>query len=218
MMQMEIKFDAEELNRKLTKYVQVSKKVPAEAINKKLKDVALQATKTTKAASKEQIRAERMAPSRVNANAPLQAILLNSKVASGWEWNKLNLRTNPAEMQVEVEKAVKKAERSANFIRAGWKKAADKMRQWVKEIGGEPPVDTNIQARGDGLGKAKPAVENDAWIVEGSVTNSVHGKNNSPKIQHLAEVGAQAAVQRVIADMDVYLERKAKEALQSAGL
>jgi hypothetical protein len=129
----------------------------------------------------------------------------------------MNARGNPAKAEAMVEKAVRKAERSANFIRAGWKTGSNKMKSAVKEIAGSPTEDTNVYVRGQNLGRAKPAYNNDADYVEASITNAVQGDGN-PNIHRVAEDGAQQAKLKVLADIDVYLERKNREAMQKAGI
>lgn len=208
MIEANIETDIEQLERKVISYSKFTKKTLPEVINKKLFDTGLRATSTTKAATRQQIRADRLKGSKIAPNAPIQAILINKKRGKG---NGLN----GAKMAVAVEKAIRLAERSANFIRAGWKKSANDMRPYVKSTAGSPRAESfPMRNGGVGLGKAIPAIESDAYIATGEIINKVKGPE---KVAHIKEVGKAAAIQVVVADMDIYLERKMTEAKEAAG-
>jgi hypothetical protein len=209
-------YDCSDFTWKMEDYIEKSGKVPSEAVNKKTMDACYWSTKETFATTKEQIERDRMAPSRINPNAPVQAILSNTKRLNP-NWKPVNPRANPGRMDAIVQRGINKAKRSANFVKAGWKKAGDKMRQAVKDLEGIPATDSNIRARGDGLGRAQPAFNNDAGIVEATATNAVHGKTHDPKIQDVARQGADKGVTHVLQDIDIYLERKNKKPLEEAG-
>jgi len=204
----QLEFDIEKLSQKVVAYTKFSKKALPEVINKKLYDIGLRSTGTTKAATRQQIRADRLKASAKYAPAPLQAILINKRRGKG------NGLTG-SKMASAVEKAIRTAERSANFIRAGWKKAANEMRPFVKSLAGSPRSENvSLKNGGAGLGVAKPAVENDAFLAVGEIINKVKGPD---KVTHIKELGKEAAVSIVLADMDIYLERKMAEVREASG-
>jgi len=122
-------------------------------------------------------------------------------------------------MARELEKLIKKRQRAVNFVRAGWKNAIiileDYLRKkgelnFVKRWASSAPVDKetlkfkNFQR----LGKATPALIERQGRVYGEIQNDIGGKTPNAQLNQIKEQGLQAAVNKEIASMRVYIERK----------
>jgi hypothetical protein len=212
---MNIRMDTRAFDAALKKYIEVSKKIPSEVINTKAYSVACKAVSTTATTDTSKIEAQLRAPSKTSGKAPVGAILVNIKRKS----KGLPGVTGP-KMDTELNKYIRARKRTANFLRAGWIPAIQELAKFIKSKAGTPrykKLKTHGSPKGGGRG-AKTG-----WKVSAEIFNTVSGgkprpnidnKGSAAKVATELERGLKKALNFVMADMQVYIERKVKQATQ----
>ena len=207
--------DTREFDRVLDEYMVFQKRTPADVINGKLYYIARNATMTTKAANKGTIETELRGNAK-SYEVPLAAILVNAQL--GKEGKK---GLNGPKMAKAVEKLIRKRKASVNFVRSGWKNAIVILENYMKSKGellfvrrwaGTAPVDkaTMRKKNIEKLGKATVARIERGPRVWGEIQNDIGGADDGNKatLEQVKQHGLQEAVNKEVASMRVYLERK----------
>jgi hypothetical protein len=170
---------------------------------------------TTKHADKGVIETELKGKAR-DYDAPLAAIIVNSQLKAKGEPG-----LTGEKMATAIEKLIRRRKASINFVRAGWKNAIlmleDYMRSkgelnFVKRYAVSAPVDKEtLKKKGyEKLGKATVARIERSPRVWGEIQNDVSGKegSNTTGLENVKNEGLQKAINKEIASMRIYLERK----------
>jgi hypothetical protein len=209
--------DTKDFNKVLDDYMVFQKRTPADVINGKLFYIARHATMTTKHADKEAIESELRGPSRDYPNVPLGAILVNKQLR---EQGKSGV--SGESMTKAFEKLIKKRKQSVNFVRAGWKNAILMLESYMRSKGelqfvnrwkSTAPLDKEtMKKKGhEKLGKATVARVERGPRVWGEIQNDVsgtEGKGDKARLHQVKQDGLQKAVDKEVASMRIYLERK----------
>jgi|ERR1041385_1626736 hypothetical protein len=210
----EMSLDTTEFDKVFAEYMTFQKRLPADVVNAKLYYIARNATMTTKRASKDDI-ATKLHGKADKYNAPLGALIVNKQLKAKGEKGITGSR-----MARELEKLIKRRQRAINFVRAGWKNAIvileNYLRQkgelnFVKRWASSAPADKQTLRfkNFERLGKAHPAlVERQSGRVYGEIQNDIGGKTPNAYLTQIKETGLQAAVNKEIASMRIYIERK----------
>ena len=207
--------DTKEFNRVLGDYMVFQKRLPADVVNAKLYYVARNATMTTKHSDKGTIEAELRGQAK-EYNAPLAAVIVNSQLKAK---GKKGLR-GPS-MERAIEKLIKQRKATVNFVRSGWKNAILMLETYMRQKGelnfvrrwaSTAPVDkeTLRKKNFEKLGKATVARIERSPRVWGEIQNDIGGAKgtNIAKLEHIKQEGLQKAINKEVASMRVYLERK----------
>ena len=213
-MQLTLKVDTSQLNSKLKEYMNYSRRSLSEAVNQHAYYIARNAVNSTRAATKEEIKRDLEAASNKYPSVPLAAILVNKKRR---EDGKPGL--SGTKMTTEIERFIRKAQASRNFLRAGWIPAVKKLEGMVKQRGG-PKMVSGVKIKGVAKGGAKPAISSsylNRFVCK--IWNSVFGgKKANPRVTRYLEEGAQIAINLEIASMQKYIEKKQAEAAHRSNL
>lgn len=207
-----VSLDTKDFDKALEEYTRFSKKAPSEIINSKLFFIARQATFTTKAADKNAIRAELEAPSIVNPNVSLAVVLSQKREMAK---NGQGLPAN--KIASAVKKFIGARTRSVNFLRSGWLPAIRILENAVKR--GDitfarrfaPAQNRAVKQYGEDKGRARYA-RPDVDRTYGEIENDIQGSSNSDKVNQILFNGLQQAVNKEVASMRQYIERKYNEA------
>ena len=206
---MKIEVDTKDFDIKLKEYMKYTKRTVPKIISTKLYYIARNATLTTVKTPTARVRMELLLPSRVNADVPLAAILVQKKRKQ--EGNK---GLHGDKMRVAVDKFIRGREKCTAFLRSGWIPAIKKLALFADKVG-QPAMDSKVKPLGAVKGGAEIPLERDNWVAEGEIWNSVYGgdkKNNNPdRIEKLLTEGLQEAIKMETASMEVYIKRKMDE-------
>lgn len=204
--------DTRDFDKVFSEYMAFSKRTPADAVNTKLYYIARNATMTTKHSDPTKIESELRGPSEKYPKAPLAAILVNAQLKAKGED-----RIAGQKMTKAIEKLIKRRKASINFVRSGWKNAIKTLETYLRSKGEfgfarrwQPPVDnaTMKKKTTSDMGKAIYARTERGPRVWGEIENSV---GNEESITPIKEMGLQLAVNKEVASMRVYIERKLNE-------
>lgn len=204
MVNLNIKVDSKSFDKAYKDYIAFSKKSVEEIANKTVFEVAKLATTTTKTTPKEQIASE--LKQTVKNGAPLAALIVNrDRKAKG------RRGLYGPSMAKAVDSLIKRRQRTAKFVAAGWIAAVRAIAPFVRQKAGSPMPTGKAKSS---LGGALPA-RNVAGKASSVIWNSVFGgKGKDSKPQKVTDVelqGLEQAVRRKTADMLVYINRKLKE-------
>lgn len=205
-MDMSIKVDTREFDKAMKEYMKYTKRTIVESINQHAYYIARNATLTTKAATKEEIRKDMEAASRKYPNISVAAILTNMerkrKGLKGLYGDRL---TNA------IEAFIKRRERARNFLRSGWIPAIKRLEKSVPKKGGTA-IPPNTKRRRAMYGGATPAISTFSRKVIASIWNSSVGKKTTEKAIHYLETGMDKAIAMEIKSMMSYIQKKMDEA------
>jgi hypothetical protein len=213
----DISLDTRQFEKKMNEYLQYTKRGVSEALNQKAYFIARNAVGTTKAATKEEIESDLRAASKKYPRAPSAAILVNRE---------RGMKGLPglcgAKMIRAVERFIRKRQAHRNFLRSGWIPAIKKLEPLVEQKRG-PSLASTVSSGRSALGPGKayyggvsPAKVSISPVV--AIWNSINTKTNLAKVKNFLIEGLRKAIDMEIASMDVYIERKLKEAARKAGI
>lgn len=210
-------FDTKAFDKAFDEYLKFSKKAVPDIINAKLYYIARNATTTTQHSDKGKIASELREPSRINPNVPIAAILVNKQLRA-----KKEKGLSGSAMTQAVNKFIRKRQASVNFIRSGWKNAIKQLEAYlsysgelgfVKRYGGSSKVDTQTMNKrvAKSSGQAIPApIRSSSARVYGEIQNNLGG-DGKPSLEKIKTEGLQEAINREVASMRLYIERKLNE-------
>lgn len=213
---MDAHLDTKEFDRVLAAYKQFTKRSVAEICNAKAYFVAKQAILDTVKSDKTKITNELNSPSKIAPNVPLAAIIVNKRAKAA---GKSGLFGNA--MKSAIKKLIGARNRSINFLRSGWIPAIKLLDYHLKS--GDisfsrrymPKSDNKTKQYGQPKGSAIYARKNTEKTFA-QITNSVSGgKHNSDnsQVNPLILQGLQKAINKEVASMRIYIERKYNEFL-----
>lgn len=194
-----IKVDSRDFDRAYADYIAFSKKSLEEIANKTVFEVAKLSTTTTKTTPKEQIESE------------LRADNLGGKIVNRDRKVKGKKGLYGEVMEKAVAKLIKRRQRTAKFVAAGWIAAVKAIAPWVKAKGGTPMPTGKAKSS---LGGAQAARQANNKATAAIWNNVLGGKGDGSKPERVTEVekeGLDKAVARKTADMYVYINRKLAE-------
>lgn len=206
-MHLNVRIDTTDFDKMFKEYMKYTSRTLVEAVNQHAYYTARNATFTTKAATKEQIRQDLEANSQDYTGVPLAAILVNKqrKIAG-----KKGL--NGEKMARAVETFIRKRQASRNFLRAGWIPAIKALEKVVPKKGGHKiPAGTKVKGRPKGGGSA---ARFSGFKAVASIWNSVFGgkKKASGNVTILISEGAEQALKLEAESMKKYIEQKLAKA------
>jgi hypothetical protein len=205
MVNLNIKVDSNSFDKAYKDYIGFSKKSLEDIANKTVFEIAKIATTTTKTTPKEQIASE-LRQGANSYNAPLAAILVNKQ-----RGNKGKKGLFGPVMAKAVESLIKRRQRTAKFVAAGWIAAVRAIAPFVKDkTGALMPVGKPKSS----LGGALPArnINNKASAVIWNNVFGGKGKGSKPARVTAVELdGLTKAVNIKVKDMYVYINRKLSE-------
>lgn len=201
--------DTRQFDKTLKEYMQFTKRSVAEVANAKCWFIARNATNTTKAVDRSKIDAELDAPSRINPEAPLAAILVNKQLRG-----KGMKGVSGSQMQAAIKKLKAARKRSINFLRSGWLPAVRILEYHLKkgDIQFSKRYAPKLNRQTKQFGREKGAAiyarpERERTFAE--IENAVYGgKKPSPRVHDLIVEGLQKAITQEVASMKTYIERK----------
>lgn len=205
-----------EFNKVLAEYMKWTRQQPSEVVNAKMYFIALNALQTTKAADPSQIRGELSVPSQKNPNISLGEILTLKDLNQRGKIPK-RTKTLVKNMGKYISKFINRRISHINFLRSGWLPAIKKLDYWNRK--GDyvftkrwaPKLNRAVKQFGKEKGDVIPAKPFN-YRVKGILSNFVgEDKQASKTVDPILLDGAKKALQREIASMRTYLERKYKE-------
>ena len=214
MIDVKVTVDTSAFDKTFAEYMQFNKRQPAEIVNAKLYFIALNALSTTKNVDGGKIRAEMNQPSKNNPKVTLGELLtiINLK-----KRNKMPKKSSTYNKNIanNIEKFIKNRISHINFLRSGWLPAIKKLDFWNRK--GDinfskrfaPKKPAGIKQIGKDKGDVFPAKLEQA-IARGTIINSVgiSGKAATPTVQPILQAGLDAAIQKEVASMKIYIEKK----------
>ncbi len=211
---LDIQVDTREFNKAWREYQTFNKRALPTIVNMKTYFIARNAVNTTPAVDKAIIEAQLRSVSSRHSPAPLGAILINKMRGSKGEKGLFGKR-----MASELNKFIRIRNRSINFLRSGWISAIKAIEPFIEKKSGPPYKKSKIL--GQHKGGAKAAVKSMTnWMCKASIWNSVvggkknHGldkKNDYNKVKKILTLGLQLAINKEVASMKQYVEKKLKE-------
>jgi hypothetical protein len=209
MFKLDVKVNTRDFDRAFAEYKKNCSREISEAVVTKAYYIARNAVNTTSTADGEKIKAELLTHSQVNPDAPLAAILVNTKRGKD---GKKGLQGEA--MKTAMEKFIRARERSKNWLRSGWIAAIKEIEPYVKSKGSAPNYDKKVKVKGAPKGGAKVG-SLQSWRPFAKIWNSVYG-NKKPgseaKVTPILEEGLQKAVDKETASMIQYIEKKLQKA------
>lgn len=200
-MKLDVKVDDREFKRVFAEYKKNCKREIEEIVFKKTYFVARNAVLTTPTADDAKIKSDLMSPSNTDAAAPIVALLVNKQRA-----NTGKKGLNGSEMQDAIDKFIRARQRTKNWLRSGWIKAIKKMEQYLPNKGGGAKIP---RIKDKGFGGA--SVRRSGWNPSASIWNSIYGNikaGSEAKVTPILEKGLQEAVDKEVASMQQYIEKK----------
>jgi hypothetical protein len=207
--------DTKEFDKVLDAYMVFQKRAPADVINTKLYYIARNATSLTKHSDKGKIETELRGKAR-DYDAPLAAVMINSQLGAKGEKGLYGPK-----MEKAISKLIRQRKASVNFVRSGWKNAIVMLEAYLRQKGeltfarrwqSTAPVDkaTMSKKNFEKLGKATVARIERGPRVWGEIQNDIGGKDSGHKAElaNIKQDGLQKAVDKEVASMRVYLDRK----------
>lgn len=208
-MDFKVEVDMKRFDDVFKDYMYFSKKQPAEIVNAKLYFIALESMNLTKKADGNAIRSQLSKPSHKNPKLTLGQILAYADLKKRGKMPKKS-RT----LAGKVEKFIKRRIHNIQFLRSGWIPAMKKLDFWnkrgdirfVKRYAPKKPE--GIKTYGKEKGSANPAALNESR-VRGWIENWIgQGKQASKTVTNILRDGLQKGVNKEIASMRIYIEKK----------
>lgn len=199
-----VRVDTREFSRTLKKYMSVSKRSLAEAINQKGFSVSINAVRFTRRADKKQI-AHTLRQVANERGAPLAALIINNGAKKGsaskpWYYG--------ADMAEAIKKLIEKRQRAVNFLRAGWLPAVT---VFASAIGKTPTKNAVkfIQRYGihGGATKARPGIKVFAELWNMAFNHKTGTENG----MQFAEKGLAFAMAKEAASMKRHIEKELRK-------
>lgn len=203
----------------------------ATIVNTKAYFIARNAVMLTSKVDKEKVKNSLMASSKIAPNAPIAALIVNKErgfKASGDAFMNSGKKDKKVtkgaglygdKMKTAIEKLIRIRQRTVNYLRSGWVPAVKQIERMVPKKGGRPKMD-NIKPKGKDKGGGSPAPSSGGWKVSATIWNSVFGftkthglkKRNKPsEVVAILEKGMQKAIDKEVASMKEYVEKKLAE-------
>ncbi len=200
-------FDDREFQRAFNELLKLpTSKAPEEIAIKKCWFIARNAVNQTDAATKEEIEADLLKPSAVNPNAPIAAILVNSKRAATGKTKTSRKGLSGPRMQAAMQKLIRARQATRNFVKSGAVAMARALAPFVKKKGGAPKMES-VKIKGRPKGGA--SVQRGLWKASVEIFNDVRGgKVLSPIVEKVALEGLEKGAAMELKDMKEYIEKK----------
>lgn len=201
--------DLSDFNKKMDEYVKFNKRNISEIINAKLFFIARNAVNNTKKVDRAKIKNELMAPSRVNPQVPLAAILVNKERKRNGSKG-----LNGSELKNAIKTFINRRISSIGFLKSGWLPAIRVLDTILRNSGGfrgAPRLEAGATKyqRGKDKGHAIPAKPTPKTY--GEIENEIYAKGSAEANSVMME-GLQRAINQEVASMERYIEDKMKKA------
>lgn len=207
-----ITVDTREFNRVFKQYMELTKKDLKDIVNTKAYFIARNAVQLTDTVATKKVEEELRKPSNTNVNAPVAAIIVQKNKKAKGEYGVYGAR-----MTTEINKLIRIRKRTVNFLKAGWIPAIKALEVIVPSKSG--PSYRKPLVKGKPKGGGIPARSN-TWSPVATIWNEVlggiakHGLNktrNVSKVQSIISQGLQKAINKEIASMRQYVEKKLQQ-------
>ena len=188
--------DMADFNKKFKEYMKLTSRTLQDACNQKLFDICRFALKDTAKADSSHIRQQMDAMSKKYPErtlAEMIAIMRNR----GKEFN----------LDEEARRVTSKAVGAAGYTRSGWIKPMVAIAPYI----GKHSVTASGVSKHIGPGGANPAKAPHMNVVA-EAWNDVTAKTGDGKLTQIKEAGLQSGINKAVADMDSYLEKKMQQA------
>ena len=198
-----IKVDDRAFQKAYADYVSFSKKSLEDIANKTVYEIAKLATKTTKFADKEKIGSD-LRQARGGATLAEMIVASNRR--------KAGLKGLAGQqMEKAVETFIKKRQRTAKFILAGWIAAVKSIAPYVSQKSGGIVTGQRIKNWLGGSQAAKESGYRATAVIWNSVMGGKRAGGNSAQVTQVQQEGLNKAVAAKRNDMLVYINRKLDE-------
>ena len=204
-----MQLDTSQFEKAMSEYVKVNRRNMSDIVNAKLFFIARNAVNNTKKSDKAKIKNELMAPSKINPQVPLAAILVNKeRKRNGFKG------LNGSELKSAIKRFINRRISSIGFLKSGWLPAIRILESVLRSSGGlrgAPRLESgaNQYQRGKDKGRAlsaKPGIRS-FGLIENEI--DAHG---SPEANAVMLRGLQRAINEETVSMNRYITDKIKKA------
>lgn len=201
-----ITIDTRDFDKTFQEYMRFTSRSMADAVNQHAYYIARNATRTTKAATAQDIRRDMLKTCVKHPPAPLAAVVVNRQLGL-----KNQKGLYGVDMSDAIERFLLRRSNYRNFLRSGWLAAVKKLDAVVpKRNGARIPNNTDrrkLSSLGGGYGAPTHFTN---FNPLASIWNSISGKDPSkePTVNKIITEGAQEAINLETDSMRKYIERK----------
>lgn len=193
---LKVKVDTTSFNKTFGRYMELTSKTLADAINQKLFDACRFALRATGKASASTVRASLNTKTfRYPRLTVAEAMVLKGKPHF--------TQITDAELKQEAKTFINKKVQTIAFAKSGWIPALKEMMPFIFK---DKLTVSGVNATGK-KGGASP-IKRPSNVMKGEVFNDVKGTRNLPRVEGIKNQGAQDAINKVEADMVSYIEKK----------